>query len=1325
MLWITSVGLSAQNISSGNILGTVTDQSGAVVPDAQVALTDLATSTTIKTTTNSAGHFAFANVSPSNYNIKITKQGFETANVNNQTVTVGQSLSEDVKLTVGSVNQEVTVETTGTELQTLNATVGNTVTGVSLDSMPTLGRDVSTFVELQPGVSPDGSVAGAVVDQSTFQLDGGQNTNDMDGSMSVYTTSFASDTTSGALNTGGKSLANQSAGVAAGPTGVMPTPIDSVEEFKVSTANQTADFNGSAGAQIQIVTRRGTNTLHGSAYEYYLDNNWNANTWDNNLTGTPNPSFHYSRYGVSLGGPVIPKDILGGKTYLFGNWEGFRWPQSSTIERAVPSANMRNGILQDSSGNVYNLNTLDPRGIGIDPTVKAFWAKYLPIGNDPGCGSSLAGNSRCDGVNVIGFKANVTLPQKTDFGVARLDHDFSSKLHFNSTYHVFRLTKSTTDQTDIGGFFPGDTLGVPTSTSSRPQKPWLLTAGLTANISSNVTNDFHYSYLRNYWSWNTDGGPAQVSGLGAAIEPLGESQYASLVPFNVNAQQARTRFWDGHDNYLRDDITMLHGNHLFQFGGIYQHNWDYHQRTDNGGGINYYPTYQLGDSRGSGNVDLTALGSGIASSSTLSREAAAVLGIVTESQQAYTRTGANLALNPPLTPAFDQSSIPFYNVYFSDSWHVKPNFTFTYGLGWTLEMPPTEAQGKQVEFVDASDQPLDLESYIASRQRAALQGQIYNPTVGFALLNNTGNSPKYPYDPFYGGFSPRVAAAWNPHFSNDSWLSKIFGEDKSVLRGGYGRIYGRLNGVDLVLVPLLGQGLIQAVQCTKVLANGSCGPASPNTTTAFRIGVDGNAAPLPVAAPTLPQPSFPGINGPAAGAAESLDPHFRPNVVDSFDVTLQRQLSNRITVEAGYIGRIIHHEYQPIDTNAVPYMLTLGGQSFAQAYKNVEVAMGCNISEAKCLASGIPTVAPQPFFETALAGTGYCTPGTCTATVIKNEFTNFQTQAVWSLWGDLDNGGIKGGAGGTTVPGFNFPCSMESCALNNPNGSAGQLTSGNGVNASIGHGNYNAGFLTVRMSDWRGLTAQSNLTFSKALGTGAEVQATSSYTADDPYNLNLMYGPQPFDRRWIYNTFLVYQPPFYKNQQGIIGHLLGGWNFSPIFTAGSGEPLTCSTQTGGQAFGSADAVDFATNEQCQFSSYNAGHSANYKVPITGVDIAGNTIGNAVAQTANGTNVSVNMFSNPLGVWNSVRPPILGLDTRDGGFGPITGLPYFNLDFSAKKNFRITERFSTQLQVVITNILNHDVFLDPTLSLANPGSWGVLTTQGNTPRSFEFGLRVAW
>ena len=195
------------------------------------------------------------------------------------------------------------------KLQTMNATVSNTITSASLDALPSIGRDVSSFVELQPGVSPEGSVAGTVNDQTFFSLDGGNNTNDMDGNMSTYTSSYAGDPTGGVAAQNTLYLTGQ-------PTGVLPTPQDSVEEFKVNSAGQTADFDSSSGAEVKVVTKTGTNSWHGTPYEYYLDNNWSSNSWQNNynqaVSGSASgnlPSFHYNRYSDAIGKPIIPMDL--------------------------------------------------------------------------------------------------------------------------------------------------------------------------------------------------------------------------------------------------------------------------------------------------------------------------------------------------------------------------------------------------------------------------------------------------------------------------------------------------------------------------------------------------------------------------------------------------------------------------------------------------------------------------------------------------------------------------------------------------------------------------------------------------------------------------------------------------------------------------------------------------------------------------------------------------------------------------------------------------------------------------------------------------------
>ena len=187
---------------------------------------------------------------------------------------------------------------------------------------------------------------------------------------------------------------------------------------------------------------------------------------------------------------------------------------------------------------------------------------------------------------------------------------------------------------------------------------------------------------------------------------------------------------------------------------------------------------------------------------------------------------------------------------------------------------------------------------------------------------------------------------------------------------------------------------------------------------------------------------------------------------------------------------------------------------------------------------------------------------------------------------------------------------------------------------------------------------------------------------------------------------------------GFTGHALGGWTISPIFTAGSGEPVYCHTNTNAESFGSADAVNFFTNEQCVFNSF-AGISHSVHTGVAGDA----TTGVATATAGKTPSTELNLFADPLAVWNNVRPPILGIDTRDGGLGAIKGQPYWNMDLSIKKNIKTTERVSLDTQFVFTNVLNHNQFRDPTLDITNRSAWGVINAQGNTPRQIQFGIRA--
>ena len=209
-----------------------------------------------------------------------------------------------------------------------------------------------------------------------------------------------------------------------------------------------------------------------------------------------------------------------------------------------------------------------------------------------------------------------------------------------------RLINLTTNQIDIGGGFAGDTLGQPVATAPRPQLPSYFVAGSDHHHQrQHAPTISAISYLRNFWQWGDQNSPPQLPGLGGAVEIGGESANA-LIPYNVNTQSTRQRFWDGQDNMLRDDVTMIKGNHLFQFGGTYQRNWDYHTRTDNGNGINNQIVYQITNSginftNGTGAINTPYVPPTVPSAqlSTYSQYYTYVMGIVNQPQVAYTRAG--------------------------------------------------------------------------------------------------------------------------------------------------------------------------------------------------------------------------------------------------------------------------------------------------------------------------------------------------------------------------------------------------------------------------------------------------------------------------------------------------------------------------------------------------------------------------------------------------------------------------------------------------------------------------------------------------------------
>ncbi|MGH9658472.1 MAG: carboxypeptidase-like regulatory domain-containing protein, partial [Bryobacteraceae bacterium] len=541
-----------------------------------------------------------------------------------------------------------------------------------------------------------------------------------------------------------------------------------------------------------------------------------------------------------------------------------------------------------------------------------------------------------------------------------------------------------------------------------------------------------------------------------------------------------------------------------------------------------------------------------------------------------------------------------------------------------------------------------------------------------------GAGRKYPFDPVYSGFSPRLAAAWTPQFDRGV-LGKLFGNKTSVLRGGYARIYGRVNGINVVQVPLQGTGIGQAVACVGASRDGQCrGAAGVDAETAFRIGVDGLSAPLPGVDQVLEQPYFPGIRGNAPlGETWILDTKLLPPRTDQFTFSVQRQVSTKARIELGYIGMISRNEQWRAELNAVPYMTTLNGQSFAQAFGGVYQA----------LASGA-TVAAQPFFEAAMGGPGspYCTGfASCTAAVSSRLRADILNTNVRRVWSGLDS-----------APGWTLGRTLTS---SNPVQTLRVPSAVSGASS-----NYNAVYLSVGIFDWRGITATSNLTFSRVLGDGGTTQ--NGITSIDTFHRNTDYRSPGHDIPWVYNFYAVYDVPFYPSQRSLAGRLLGGWSIAPLLRAQSGSPLCVGT--GGESFGS-----WAGGCAVGLSRYASGNTAQTNVAASGV--AGRD-GNA-SRGGSG----INMFTDPQAVYDQFRPMVLGIDGRIGSL--LRGFPRWNVDMAIKKTVVVREGIGVTMSFDFLNIFNHFSPADPALNVFAPTSFGVVNGQAIEPRRVNLGLRL--
>jgi hypothetical protein len=669
-------------VTTGRIDGITQDPSGAVVAGAKVTATENRTQVSNQTTTDAQGNFSFVALQPGFYDLSVEAPGFRREVLNNLELAVGETLSEVVKLQVGQVGESVSVDASAPPVQTTDSQVGSAITMKSVDDLPQLARTPITLAILQPGVQVD---VRAGQDASFSHVNGlrqGSNNSTLDG-----------------IDVNDSVAPRMGLSLTANNT-------DSIEQVSVITSGFNPEYGRSAGSEIQLVTRSGTNEYHGNVFDYLRNTDLNANDWFNNQSGGTVPQFIQNIYGGTFGGPIRKN-----RTFIFGNFQGRRTHQQAVHERTVPTATARQGIFEwlDSSGTLhqFNIAAADPLHIGIDPAVAKLLAQY-PLPNNSNVG---------DGLNTAGFQFNNPVPSLEDQFTIKGDH----RVNDNNSLFLrwsWQRNSSIDNLNSADATFPGQPQG------SQGGHRWGFSVGYTATLGATLVNNFtagHQSATVDFLRPNRPAGPVILFNSGW-----------TSIPFTGFAQGRNSPV-----NQFNDTLSKTWGNHTIKVGGQMEFTQQY--------GYNYagvYPNASTAVANGA-SVPTSIVPAGLTSaqSTTFNNLYNDLLGRISSvSQTYYSNLASYQAVGTPLVHTFNYN---YFGYFAQDEWRVSRKLTLNYGLRWDYYGIPHEINGQQGMLTNAAQI-----NGISNLDNISIQksGQWYNRD-----LNNFAPRFGFAYDVFGDG----------------------------------------------------------------------------------------------------------------------------------------------------------------------------------------------------------------------------------------------------------------------------------------------------------------------------------------------------------------------------------------------------------------------------------------------------------------------------------------------------------------------------------------------------------------------------------------------
>jgi hypothetical protein len=1089
--------------STSSLRGTIKDASGALIPDSAVTLTDNSTGTTRKVLSDSGGAYQFLQVGPGKYDLKVERTGFAVLTRTDVTLEVNVPATLDCVLEVGAVGSTVSVEAEASQVNTVDATLGNAFQERQVAELPLQTRNVVELLSIQPGVTQTGEVLGARRDQNNVTLDGVDvNNNQTSGITSALTNGSQYATGDTGLN-----------GNTAGFKAALPVPLDSVEEFRVTVAGQTADEGRSSGGQVTLVTKSGTNSLHGSLYEYNRNTLLAANDFFNNQAGVPRSPLVRNQFGASLGGPIVKNRL-----FLFGNWER-RIDASATPQTAtVPSATLRQGELlaQVSNGSSTFVQTftpdqvkaIDPLGIGFNPAMKTYLNSF-PLGNDPSL--SLDNN-----LNFNGLRFNAPLDLRQNAYVAKMDYNIDQ-----SGNHKFsvRGTLNNSSQDLTAAPLPGGTPAQSLLDNSKgiaTNYTWIITPNLINSVKFGITRL----------------GLNQSGALGTALSFAG---ITSPQGFSFNPVR-RPSIQLMPTTNVADDLTWTKGRHTISAGIDFRFIRNTHDSF-----ANSFPSYSfsrntLGGLGGDAtlavqnyvNQLLGTTGLKLTQTTAVQDGLGDLLGLINQygATYQYTKSGSVIPFG---TPAAREYAANDYEQYIMDNWRVRSNLTITLGLRYSNSAPPWEVNGTEVVTT------VPLQKYFAERVAAMNAGIPNNQLPDAALtytLGGAANGKPGWYERAKTNFSPRASIAYAPD-NTDNWLSKLMGKG-SVLRGGFAMLYDQY-GQDMVF------NIDQSG--SPGLASSVTQPVNTNFTTSARYG--GNLPALPAAAqggfPFTP-PTITGGFDEGVGVVSNLKAPY--SLV--FNANYARPLTSNMTLEIGYAGRLYRNGLvqQDLDQPLTQFLDKKSGTTWAQAVK---------VLHSDYLAAGqnYGPIGNLPFLENMFPGLANAfVPGSAT----QNYYYGWVNTNALS---DEDNLNLMDRQ---RIEGTNSCYSVTGCNTFFPLQAAGLPTWTNNA-----WSNYNALTITLRRRLSGGLSFDFNYTLSHSIdnSSGAEAGAGDrGAILQDAFNVNAFRGSSDFDQRHNITADALYELPFGKGKMfgkgvnKVVDAFIGGWQASTIVRYHSGVPST-------------------------------------------------------------------------------------------------------------------------------------------------------------------------